>query len=229
MKFFAALLDLLFPPACAVCRGRMPAEEQNLCARCRGKILPAEKCCLRCGYPLAGEFSCRRCRGYHYAFSRACAVFLYQGEVRKAVRRFKYGGRTGLARPFGELMAAQVAKHAWPACDAVVPVPLHPGRLRERGYDQALLLARAVADALQLPVRSCLERCADTASQTTMAARERWENVRGVFQLLPGEVVSGRLLLIDDLLTTGATAHHAAEALLAGGAEAVFLAVLCRS
>ena len=229
MKLFAVLLDLLFPPACAVCRGRLPDEEQFLCARCREKILPAEKCCIRCGYPLSGGFSCPRCRGYDYAFSGACAVFLYQGEVRKAIRRFKYGGRTGLARPFGELMAAQVKCRAWSDCDAVVPVPLHPERLRERGYDQALLLAQAVAKDLQLPVCSCLLRFENTASQTTLAAKARWENVRGVFCPAPGKPVPGRVLLIDDLLTTGATAHYAAEALLAGGAEAVYLAVLCRS
>ncbi|NLM47095.1 MAG: ComF family protein [Firmicutes bacterium] len=229
MKLFAALLDLLFPPACAVCRGRLPEREQFLCTRCREKVLPAENCCLRCGYPLSGRMSCSRCLGYDYAFSGACAVFLYQGEIRKAVRRFKYGGQTGLARPFGELMAAQVRSCAWPACEAVVPVPLHPERLRERGYDQALLLARTVAKVLQLPVSSCLLRCENTASQTTLAAKARWNNVRGVFGLQPGVTVPGRVLLIDDLLTTGATAHYASETLLAGGAEAVYLAVLCRS
>jgi predicted amidophosphoribosyltransferase len=124
------------------------------------------------------------------------------------------------------LAARRVKETGWPEFSAVVPVPLHQSKLKERGFDQALLLARAVGSELGLPVQPVLQRVRSTPSQTKLGAEMRWQNVAGAFLALPGERVGGNLLLVDDLLTTGATAHNAALPLLAAGAGAVYLAVV---
>lgn len=231
--FLAALVDLLLPPRCGFCRALLRAEQPNalLCSKCEQTILNPDHCCSYCGYPLTAlqDDFCPLCSEHSYAFYAACAVSLFQGELRKAILRFKYSGKRELASLFGQLMARQVRQCRWPAVEAVVPIPLHRQKLRERGYDQALLLAQVLAKELGLPVQLLLSRRQPTVSQTTLSAAQRWQNMDGAFVVKKQPNVPQRVLLVDDLLTTGATAHFAADALHQAGVEEVYLAVIAHS
>lgn len=231
MSFFKPLLDLLFPPGCLFCRGRIGDEAGNLliCSPCLARLPSPENCCFRCALPLAAKREvCSQCKDLTFAFAGACTVQAFRGGIKKAIYSFKYNGRKELAGTLGGLMAQQIRRSDWPKMEAVVPVPLHRSRLTERGYDQALLLAQVVAAELQLPLKKALVRKSATPSQTRLNAKTRWENVAQAFALAAPQRLPGRLLLIDDLLTTGATAHFAAQALLDGGAKEVYLAVVGR-
>lgn len=227
----AWLIDLLFPPRCVFCGG-MPSEafpELSSCTSCLESMPDPAACCRYCAYPLPDpDEPCPVCRGQRFSFSGACAVGLYRGTLKKNIHRFKYHGYKGLARPFGHLMAGQVRKSGWPRPDLVVPVPLHKKRFMERGYNQAWLLASVVAKELEVPLSSALVRSRYTPSQTSLGGSERRQNVRDVFCAAENVNVRGRVLLVDDILTTGATADSAAAALLAAGAAEVFLAVIAR-
>ncbi|MCR3922751.1 MAG: ComF family protein [Firmicutes bacterium] len=233
MELLAPLLDLLFPPRCAICRGRLDGQLQGvaICSTCQELVLDLSHCCKKCGYPLpqAADVSCHFCGNRSYAFAGACAVSLYQGNIRKAIHRFKYGGRKELAAVFGPLLARQVQLRDWGPMDVLVPVPLHQQKLLERGYDQALLLAQAMGRTLKVPVKRLLTRTLHTQSQTALHASQRWENVADIFAPATNEHLPHRILLVDDLLTTGATAHFAATALRSAGAQDVYLAVIARS
>ncbi len=227
MRLLLSLLELLFPSRCLLCRGR-PEGEGGFCAACLAALPDPAVCCRACGYLLPERGACPACRGYRLAFSGACAAGPYRGKMKRVIHRYKYDGQPQLAAPLGRLLARQVRRCPWPAFSAVVPVPLHRRRLAERGYDQSLLLAKATAGELEVPFLAALERTRDTTSQTRLGAAERWSNVREAFAVLPGVLLRGNILLVDDLLTTGATAHYAAEVLLAAGAGAVYLVVVAR-
>jgi ComF family protein len=147
--------------------------------------------------------------------------------VAEALRRFKYGDRSDLARPLGGLLRRGIEGNAPGSVDAVVPVPLHRRRLVERGYNQSALLAREVSDALRIPVLHALSRGRDTPQQALLDAVARRENVRDAFALARGQNVHGRrVLLVDDVATTGATLGECRRVLLEGGAAAVIAAVV---
>ncbi|NLM51565.1 MAG: ComF family protein [Firmicutes bacterium] len=226
----SALWDLLFPPRCLFCRQRLAANT-ILCSHCRLQVLEISRCCSLCGYPFPARSNgnCPRCSGQKFLFAHTCAVGLYAGQLKEAIRRYKYGGRTEMAAGFGKLLAQQITKCNWPHLDAVVPIPLHPQKLRQRGFDQAVLLAEVVAKELALPLKKSLRRCRDTVSQTQLSAAERRRNLEDAFSAVQAGQMPKKILLVDDLLTTGATANNAAKALLAGGAEKIYLAVLGRS
>ncbi len=152
-------------------------------------------------------------------------ALIYGGPVADAVRRFKYGPRPELARPLGARLAQAALAHAGQV-DAVVPVPLHPRRLAARGFNQASLLARPVARALGVPLSFALRRLRHTPSQASLEVTRRLDNVRGAFRARPA---GGRVLLIDDVRTTGATLAECASALAAAGAREVRPLVLARA
>lgn len=224
------LLELLFPSRCLLCRGRLQGDGEQgwFCAACLRALPDPAACCRACGHLLPERSVCPACRGYRLAFSAVCVAGPYRDTMRRVIHRYKYDGQPNLAAPLGRLLARQVRRCPWPAFSAVVPVPLHRLRLAERGFDQSLLLAEAVAGELMVPLLPALQRTRDTTSQTRLGAAGRWDNVREAFAVIPGVSLSGNVLLVDDLLTTGATAHFAAEALLGGGAGAVYLAVVAR-
>jgi ComF family protein len=154
-------------------------------------------------------------------------AFVFASPLREVVHQFKYRRVRRLAQPLGRLMAAHLAARPL-AIDAVLPVPLHHGRLAERGFNQAEALAQEVARALDRPLVVGLERVRMTEQQAHLDARQRAENVRGAFRWRAAPP-PGRLLIVDDVLTTGATIGACAEALRAAGAEAVYGLALARS
>jgi competence protein ComFC len=211
-------LDLLFPLQCIEC-----GDEGNLlCARCSQALPEIEPpVCRRCGTPTGGSRLCRACSSHSPVIEGIRSLFPFEGTARKAVLRLKYGHLKTMAVPLGELMADYLRRNPLPV-RLIVPVPLHPKRLRQRGYNQASLLADRVSQITGLPALEGMVRTRDTVSQTrTMSAAQRRENVAGAFrcrQKLDGESI----LLVDDVCTTGATLNACARALKAAGAGRVW-------
>jgi ComF family protein len=158
---------------------------------------------------------------------RAC-VGAYAGPLRDAVTYLKYHDRRALARDLGVLLAVSLEeqKETWQP-DALVPVPIHSRRRRERGYNQAELLTAALSNLTGLPVRDALERVSDTPPQVSLGRVQRWTNVRGAFAPRAGAAPGRRPVLIDDVQTTGATLEEAARTLRAAGAHVVYALTLC--
>lgn len=195
-----------------------------LCPECRAAFVPA-------GPAIPGSllFRPRPLRT-----SRAVGRYASDAPFARAIRRYKYGGRVELAEPFGRLLrSAFEAGWADGAMDVALPVPLHPSKMRKRGYNQAYLLIRSWERTRPLGIRvdrELLRRVRKTRSQAGLSAAEREENLRGAFRLRPGADVMGkRVLLVDDVLTTGATAGACAEVLRYAGAAAVDALTLGRT
>jgi ComF family protein len=202
-------LDWLFPPRCAGCRRR----GHWLCESCRARLTPvAPPLCPCCGDSVSRAGLCWSCRQNPPAFDRVWSLYRHEGVIRAAVHRFKYKGERGFAAPLGALLAAGLPP-AGRAVDLVVPAPLHPSRERQRGYNQSAELARLVAAAIDRPLSADLRRDRPTPPQVGRGLAERRLNVAGAFSW-HGPTLSGRrVLLIDDVCTTGATLDACARAL----------------
>ena len=221
-----ALLAVLLAPGCAACETPLDAPTRGpVCAACWARIIPfTPPLCRHCGDPLPSwrvisvETSlCARCRRAPSAISCARAIGGYDGPLRAIVHALKYGSRRSVAVPLAALMRRECAE-ALDGADVLVPVPLHGRRQRARGFNQAGELARG----LDLPVRLALKRVRSTPSQTDLPAARRHANVRGAFRLRRGTDVRGlRVVLVDDVCTTGATLEACARVLRDAGAEDV--------
>lgn len=223
-------LDLLFPPRCAGCQ----SSGHLLCPRCWQSMQPlAMLLCQHCGAPL-GEANeiCASCRYHRLQFHGLRSVNNYQGPLRKTIHALKYDGQQRLTEPLGLLLARAFQWYGMRA-DGIVPLPLHPLRLQERGYNQAELLARSCATYLKVPYLADLViRQRITRPQVGLPFYERQQNVTGAFALAPGAHERLRayrtLLLIDDVATTGATLEACAAPLYAAGVQEVWGLVLGR-
>jgi len=220
-----ALLDLFFPPRCVGC-GEVGTW---LCEGCHSQIeFIQPPLCPRCGRPTPEGRLCFLCRRDHLQIDGIRAVAYLEGPLRKAIHRFKYDGLRDLAVLLGRLLGAYLERDPLPV-EAIVPVPLHPKRLRERGYNQSALLARQLGERTGLPVlEGSLLRVRETAPQVELSARERKENVRGAFSCADERLAGKRVLLIDDVCTTGATLEACSIALAQQGPRSVWALVLAR-
>lgn len=215
-----AALDLLFPPRCVICQ----RFGSCFCVDCQSRVTPLlPPVCEHCGRPLATAGVCRTCRRAESALAGIRAATLFDEPVRSAIHHLKYRNVRELARPLAALLSDTYARNPLPA-NQIVPVPLHRRRVRERGYNQAVLLARELGRRLELPVvQDVLVRARYTAPQVGLGARERLENVRDAFRCPVGALSGQRVLLVDDVCTTGATLEACAEVLRRqGGAAAVW-------
>lgn len=230
------LLDALFPWRCVGCDA--PAAS-ILCDRCLERTRwIADPMCPRCGLPLASTPAhlCERCAAAPPAFGRVRALAVYRtadeegAPLGACLRALKYGRRRALAADLSRLLAER-SPFAAGDHDLVMPVPLHPARLRERGFNQALLLAREPARRLGLPIDArSLVRLRATVSQVGLDERGRRHNLRAAFALRrPTEVRGRRVLLVDDVVTSTATAAACAHALRAAGTAAVDVLAVARS
>ena len=231
-----ALISLFYPPACAVCVAPVDFEEY-LCAACAAKA-PRIKppFCHTCSEPFDGAitdtFSCANCAHRLLHFEAAVAAFRSRGVVRKIIHEFKYTHQTHLRHPVADWLSATLddPRLNGRRFDFVVPVPLHPARKRERGFNQAELLAEIFSVRAGLKMQSALERIRYTTTQTAFDRAERMENLRDAFRLRKKADVRGlRVLLIDDVLTTGSTLSECARVLKAGGAISVHAATAARA
>lgn len=201
--FFALAGGLLAPERCAACDARVRSA-RVFCPECAATTLFASE-----------EAGC-------------AAAFLYGGAIARSITRFKYEGRSDLARPLSALLRRVAPRLRESRIDVVVPVPLHPLRLAERGYNQAALLARPLARDLGASFAPLgLRRTRDTAQQATLARAARITNVEGVFAVRDPRTMDGRrVLLVDDVRTTGATLRECEQVVLASGARYVATTVL---
>ncbi|MCI0569873.1 MAG: ComF family protein [Myxococcaceae bacterium] len=226
----ADLVDIFFPPTCVGCARVLPGRAA-FCATCAPEVerVPSIHC-LRCCEPgVFKEDVCPRCHLRPPPFSRAFAPFAHAGPISRAVHQMKYEDHPELAAPLGELLAVEARGFLVQAPVEVVPVPLHPARLRERRYDQASLLAQSLARAAGLHVLTdVLVRERRTERQVGRTEAEREANVDGAFGA-SRDLTGARLLLVDDVFTTGATARAAAAALHASGAVEVQVLTLARA
>jgi len=226
-SIWADLLALFFPNRCASCN----QIGSWFCNQCRQEVaFISPPLCPLCGYPSTQVRLCPRCRESPLAIDGIRSVAFFEGPLRPAVHAFKYRGLRCLAAPLAELMIAQWHKGPLPA-DVIVPVPLHRRRLRERGYNQAALLARPLGAAIDLPVREdWLVRTRATSPQVELDVAERKANVADAFLCQNGDAVAGRrVLLIDDVFTTGATLESCSLALRQAGAQSVWAFTLGRA
>ena len=223
--YVSALADLFFPQRCVGCEKRA---SDLLCRDCF-EALPriGRPFCARCGMPTAFEtVVCDECKGVDFGFESARAPLRYEGVGKEIVHSLKYRGYTTVVEKLAvPLMIG--ALEGGSRYGAVVPVPLHRSRLRRRGFNQAELLARGVAREINAPVSDTLQVVRRTRDQVELSPAERKANVEGAYSARGR--VRGRILLIDDVFTTGATMSACAGTLLRAGAEEVHALSLCRT
>jgi ComF family protein len=229
-----AALDVVFPPTCLACRAAV-AQTNALCGRCWGAMRFIERpFCDRLGLPFEHEMGegvlSAQAVDNPPVFARARAVVCFEeGPARRLVHRLKYSDRMELARPLGAWMA-RAGSDLLAEADALAPVPLHYTRLWRRQFNQSAALARAISALSGKPTElGLIERVRPTRPQVGLSRAERAANLQGAFRCPLTAPLSGRrILLVDDVMTTGSTANAAARALLRGGARAVDVLVFAR-
>ncbi len=226
-----AVADFVFPPFCSLCRKSLAEGERIVCEACWGMMgRVSGPRCPRCGAPsLQGRQDCPNCAGKVFRFSGAVVLAPFDEGAQALVHLVKYREKTSLGLRMGRALGEVAREDARLAgVDVILPVPLHPSRLRERGYNQSALIARGAGGAMGKPVEErVLVRRRPTRTQTELSAEARAENVADAFAVRhPGRVAGRRLLIVDDVLTTGATIDACAGALLAAGASGVFAAAV---
>ncbi|HXA09220.1 MAG TPA: ComF family protein [Chthoniobacterales bacterium] len=232
---FRGLVSLFYPAFCAVCSGAVEPRE-DLCAVCAGqatRIVPPF--CAKCSQPfdgaITGTFTCANCQDRVLHFEAAVSAYRSRGVVRKVMLDFKYGRQIHLRHLLGRWLSETLAdpRLAGRHFDLIVPVPLHPAKKRERGFNQAELLAAVLRRRSGVRVENVLQRTRYTLTQTQFDRSERMENLRGAFRLRRGSNVQDlRMLLVDDVLTTGSTLSECASVLKKAGAHSVHAATAAR-
>jgi competence protein ComFC len=224
LPYLAALADLFYPQRCVGCERRA---SDVLCRACFDALpFVGSPFCGRCGLPTAFATPlCEECKNVDFAFESARAPLKYDGVGKKTVHALKYRGYKRVVDRLAAPLMLQVIDDS--RFDAVVPVPLHRSRRRKRGFNQAELLARGISDKLRATVSDTLEAVRSTRDQIELSAAQRRANVAGAYRAK--ESLRGRILLVDDVFTTGATMHACAETLLRAGAREIHALSLCRT
>jgi len=236
MSLLRQMHQLLYPPACLLCHQRLGDDAHVFCDRCVEEMPPIGRpVCPRCGTGLPGAYDaqllCAACRTAPPSFDMARAPWWYRGSVQDAIRQFKYHRRWRIGCKLADDMAA-LARSSLPIerVDAVLAVPRHWLKHRARGFNPATLLANSVAHTLGKPLaHRALRRSRWTSTQTRLHGRDRFRNVRRAFTAREPLVRNRRLLLIDDVLTSGATVDACAHALKQAGARQVFVLTAART
>lgn len=225
------VLDFFLPPQCGGC----DRWGVSWCDSCQAKteIIPSRICAV-CGEPRfkrkgTDDGICDRCRSHQPEYTMVRSWARFSGPVRRAVYRLKYRRDAGLGKALSSYLV-QIARDQHWVVNAVTVVPLDDERMRQRGYNQANLLAGPVAKALGVPFRpNALERVRKTQSQVGLSRRERGENVRNAFSVSPDIMLGQQVILVDDVITTGATLRECARALKKAGTKRVYGLTLARS
>jgi ComF family protein len=228
---------LVYPPVCQLCgEHRAVPQEGLVCSHCRGKVrFIKPPFCERCGLPYEGEittpFACANCRELEFHFRSARSAVAAGGVILESMHRYKYRQ----AIWFEPFLADVFLRQAVPALrgqswDLIVPVPLHPTKRREREFNQAERMASHLSEATKIPLnKHLLRRVIPTRTQTLLTRQQRAANVRGAFAMRHGLRLPGkRVILVDDVFTTGATTDACARVLRAGGADEVCVWTVAR-
>lgn len=245
----SVLATVWLPPVCILCGDagvRHRTDWKDLCSACSESLPWASSQCGRCALPLSGvpsgaapfsstssghgaiEALCGRCQTQPPAFESCLSPFHYQAPLSHLLQRLKFNGRLAQARLLGELMAEWLGAVVEVSPDHIIPVPLHATRLRERGFNQAVELARPIAQRFDVPLSlGAVRRILATPPQSDLSRKQRLKNIRGAFEVV--QPVSGHVVIVDDVMTTGSTADELAKALRRAGAERVDVWVCARA
>ena len=243
-SFLFHLLDILFPPVCILCGKYKLLDREPVCPECWEKATPIkDPVCKKCGLPIGsmeqsgpeGLYLCSICRQREWAFDMARSGFVFDGPVRDACHNLKYQGHFGigawLGKKMGETLRSDFNQKDSRKEVIIVPVPLSPDRLKDREFNHSLSLAGSISREFGFPVNtSILRRKNGSGPQVGLTPKERWSNVRGTFYIRGPEPVKGkRIVLVDDVLTTGATSNECARMLKKAGAARVEVLTLART
>lgn len=229
MKSF---LDILYPRRCPVCHEIVKKRGELICPPCRKEVRPIrEPLCKKCGKPMSdpAQEYCGDCRAREHLYTRGLAVLPYKGKIKKSIYQMKFHNKREYIDFYGPYMAEILGDRilAWEA-QALVPVPLHASKMRKRGFNQAELLARSVGEILGIPVLTdIVQRVRATRPQKELTWRERQNNLKGAFKISRYDVKLKKIILVDDIYTTGSTVDEIAGKLLGQGAEKVYFISLC--
>lgn len=222
------LLTAIYPPICLLCGtpGRLiEGRAVDLCQQCHDELNTNSHHCSQCGIPLPQTVDlCGECQKKSPPFESLYAPYLYQGGIRELLVALKFNQKLSHARLLGCLMLDKLAGHLEDSemPDAIVAVPLHPKRERERGYNQALELLRPLAKRYKIPIeRQLVTRNLATSKQSNLSRDERRRNLKGAFSIKPGETVPRHIVIVDDVVTTTATVTELAKTLKLAGAERI--------
>jgi ComF family protein len=237
MRFRSTVFQFFLPPQCPCCERFSEEGKQGFCSNCLSQIRWIEPpFCSICGIPFISRevetHPCGACVTHRKYFTIARALGAFEGSLQEAIHRWKYEGKTYLTPFFASWMAEGLNRYWEPgSLDLLIPVPLHTRRLRERGFNQALLLAKDLSRRTGIPYRkTILQKKKSTIPQVNLSRAEREKGLRGTFHVIGKEELSGlSVLLIDDVYTTGATVNECSKVLLKGGAERVDVLTLAHA
>lgn len=239
-QLLRASVDIIYPPICVICKDKLnhSLDRAGVCQSCLEKLPKnTPPFCQRCGISLREaqiqSDTCSFCKKRDFFFARAWSICLYSDEMIELIRLFKYKARLSLREIFARLLCEFIDTYHLPINEYhyLVPIPLHPARLREREFNQAEILAQDLASRFKVKINlNNLIRTKNSKSQTQLSQRHRFENIQGAFRVRrPEEFSRKSILLIDDLFTTGATVNEAAGVLRNAGADLVDVLTLARA
>ncbi len=231
------ILELIFPEKniCFICEDYGKDIEGNLCSICRENLVfIKQRSCSICGRKLEVELDienivkCRECIKRPHYYTKSVSPLSYEKDIKMAIYDFKYNDRQHMYKLFGRLMVESILENDLEHVDIVVPVPLYKDREKKRGFNQAALLAKYISDQLRLKLDTKnLKRDSQTKAQNKLDRSQRKRNISGVFGLRNNcDFINKRVLLIDDIYTTGSTVDECSKLLLENGASQVFVATL---
>lgn len=216
-----------FPGVCVLCGGSTSLG--LICSACYADLPFVTTACQQCARPLPSNEICGRCLKHRPPYTRTVCVFDYRFPVNKMVKDLKYGGKSNLASQLGTIMSDYFIDHVkTPLPECLIPVPLHRWRLIRRGFNQALELARPIADNFDLPIELGCKRIRNTPPQACLPTDMRRKNIRRAFSV-PATLNSRHVAIVEDVITTGNTVSELAKTLLRAGVERVDVWACCRA
>jgi ComF family protein len=223
--------NLFFPGFCLVC-GRKATGGRDLCSRCAAGLAHNHTPCRCCALPLPETSQpgscCGECQNHQRPYDKVTAPYLYEGEIRHLHRAFKFHRKLSAGRLLSDLLCDAIEARGETTVQLLIPVPLHPSRVRQRGFNQAMEIARIASGRFGIPVdQSCIRRTAATAPQSGLTKRERIENIRGAFAM-KRPVRAEQVAIIDDVMTTGMTIEQVARVLRLHGVRRIDAWVVAR-
>ncbi len=225
------MVNALYPYRCPICE-KIVGSDGECCTSCQHKVkYIVQPFCMKCGKQLYfdEEELCHDCDKTKHLFARGIGAFSYTEELKQSIYRFKYGNKREYAKFYGKSLVKLRGDivRSWEP-DVIIPVPLHRSRQRKRGFNQTELIARVIGRELQIPVdEKCLYRIKNTVPQKELNDKERGKNVKKAFQVRDNVVKYKKIVLVDDIYTTGTTVDACAETLLKAGAKEVYCISVC--
>ncbi len=218
------LLELIYPNRCIVCNEVIEfMTDRRLCPECKDKVKPITgRVCDICGVPIISNNICSDCRGAKLYFKKVYPAYEYKDEIRKIVHNIKFHDHPQYIKYFADILCGYAKSRGFENADTVTYVPMHPKKQKIRGYNQGEILAKEIAKRGMGEFKQLLEKVIDTKNQHDISKEERRKNLKGAFKAINTEYIVGKkILLVDDIYTTGTTVNECAKTLIKAGAESV--------